>query len=784
MSSTTPADAAYLRALAASAGVPFVSLTPGGAGDRLEQVNPLAARLLSEQACRNFCVVPIAYSDGVVTIATADPLDSLAQNVCSALLGREISWVVATPEEIVTTVAECFLAAPGESAEERRDVAPEDMPTRSVDELVRLSIHDHLRIGEMLLLRSIVTQEMVEEACAEHRRTGSRVGEILVHNGDVAERDLISTLAEQLQIPLVDVSDLDPQSLPRDVIPEPLARHLRCVPIGLDERCVYLAIAEPLDNDTIAALREHTSLELRGFLATANSIDELLQRIHGSAYVDAATTELLSRLPEECANRVLSESQRIAIVLGLVASVALLVLFPIPTLVVFVALASIFYTVASFYKFWLMYSALGHEYEVDVTPEEVSELDERELPRYTILVPLYREANVVPRLVKAIEAIDYPKTKLDVRLLCEQEDAETIGVIRKLGLAPHFKLVIVPPSSPQTKPKACNYGLLHADGEIVVIYDAEDRPDPDQLKKIVAAFRKTGPRVTCIQAKLNYFNQEQNLLTRWFSTEYAMWFELILPGLDAENVPIPLGGTSNHFLRDRLVSLGAWDPFNVTEDADLGIRLHKAGYQTAIIDSTTLEEANSELHNWIRQRSRWIKGYIQTWLVHMRHPVRLFRQLGPGSFLSFQLLVGGSFIFLLNPIFWLLTTIFFFTHAGLIQQVFPSFIFYAAAFQLFIGNFAFMYLNMAGAVERGYYSLAKYALFAPLYWGLMSIAAWKGFVQLFTRPFYWEKTEHGLDVPVAASGPPRAIRQTATPPTREHPRSEPSGPRVAVPNQI
>jgi cellulose synthase/poly-beta-1,6-N-acetylglucosamine synthase-like glycosyltransferase len=653
-------------------------------------------------------------------------------------------------EEIVRTIDLCFAPLPdggsGSEAREREEQEHEEQPTRSAEELVRLGIHEHLRIGEMLLLRRLVTLEAIDSARAEQRRTGSRVGEILVHGGTVAEHDLVGALADQLQIPLVDVSGLDPDSLPREVIPEPLARHLRCVPIGVDERCVYMAIAEPLDDTTIAALREHTSLQLRGFLATANSIDELLQRIHGHAYVEAATSELLHRLPEECANRVLSEGQRGTLVAALVLVLGLLVLFPIPTLVGLVGLASLFYTAASLYKFWLMYSALGHEYEVDVSPGEVAALDERELPRYTILVPLYKEANVVARLAGGIEALDYPKTKLDVRLLCEQDDEETVQAIRALSLPPHFKLVIVPDSQPRTKPKACNYGLLQADGEIVVIYDAEDRPDPDQLKKIVAAFRKTGPRVTCIQAKLNYFNQEHNLLTRWFSIEYAMWFELILPGLDAENVPIPLGGTSNHFIRERLVKLGAWDPFNVTEDADLGIRLHKAGFQTAIIDSTTLEEANSELHNWIRQRSRWIKGYIQTWLVHMRHPVRLYRQMGPMSFISFQLLVGGSFIFLLNPIFWLLTTVFFFTHAGLIQQVFPSFVFYAAAFQLFIGNFAFMYLNVAGTVERGYYALAKYALFSPLYWGLMSIAAWRGFAQLFTRPFYWEKTEHGLDV--------------------------------------
>ncbi|MCW3015471.1 MAG: Beta-monoglucosyldiacylglycerol synthase [Solirubrobacterales bacterium] len=171
-----------------------------------------------------------------------------------------------------------------------------------------------------------------------------------------------------------------------------------------------------------------------------------------------------------------------------------------------------------------------------------------------------------------------------------------------------------------------------------------------------------------------------------------------------------------------------------------------------MVDSTTLEEANSDLNNWIRQRSRWIKGYIQTYLVHMRHPIRMLNQIGLKSFLSFQLVIGGTFIFLLNPIFWALTTLFFFTEAGFIQQLFPSFVFYAAAFQLFIGNFVFMYLNVAGSVQRGYFDLAKYALLSPLYWGLMSIAAWKGFLQLFYAPFYWEKTVHGLDAPAADAG--------------------------------
>lgn len=167
-----------------------------------------------------------------------------------------------------------------------------------------------------------------------------------------------------------------------------------------------------------------------------------------------------------------------------------------------------------------------------MTQEEVDAIDDATLPIYTILVPLFHEAAVVPALVRGVHGLDYPRHKLDVRLLCEEEDDETIDAIRALDLPPHFKLVIVPDSLPKTKPKACNYGLIQAEGEITVIYDAEDRPDPTQLKRVIAAFRKSPDNVTCIQAKLNYFNSEQNLLTRWFTTEYSMWFDLMLPGLD------------------------------------------------------------------------------------------------------------------------------------------------------------------------------------------------------------------------------------------------------------
>jgi cellulose synthase/poly-beta-1,6-N-acetylglucosamine synthase-like glycosyltransferase len=723
-SAATDSGHDFYRRVARHAGLDFVDL------DEVT-INPLAARLLNEQLARAFSLLPVSYANGVVTIASPEPPQEVAMDTAKSLTGRAVKFVIAPAEQILRGIEVTFAGWP-------TDVAGHPAPRVTEPSFPT-------RVGDLLVARGLATDAQISDALREQERTGSRLGDVLVHSGVVSEPELVAILAEQFQLPLVELSEYEPDPAALELIPEPLARHLRAVPIAVDETTLYLAIADVLDDDTVAALREHTHLELRGFLSTRNSIDELLQRVHGGEYVTVARSELMTRFPEESANRVLSGEQRVVFIVLLVLVIVALALSPVTAIIVMIAFASVFYTATSLYKFVLTYNALGHAYEIDVTQDELAQLDERDLPPYTILVPLYREANVLPRLVRGMEGLDYPKTKLDIRLLCEEDDDETVEGIRALNLPPHYKLVIVPDAQPKTKPKACNYGLLQADGRYVVIFDAEDRPEPDQLKKIVVAFSKADPRVTCIQAKLNYFNSDQNLLTRWFTTEYSMWFDLLLPGLDAQDVPIPLGGTSNHFITDRLIDLAAWDPFNVTEDADLGVRLHKAGFKTAMIDSTTLEEANSDLNNWIRQRSRWIKGYIQTWLVHMRHPWRLLDQVGLKSWISFQLVVGGTFIFLLNPIFWALTTAFFFTEAGFIQQLFPSFVFYASAFQLFIGNFVFMYLNVAGSVQRGYFDLAKYALLSPLYWGLMSIAAWKGFLQLFYRPFYWEKTVHGLD---------------------------------------
>ena len=415
--------------------------------------------------------------------------------------------------------------------------------------------------------------------------------------------------------------------------------------------------------------------------------------------------------------------------------------------------AMVIYTAVLGMRIDLMVRSSGND-RFSFTDEELAALSDDELPTFTILVPAYREPEVLPHLVDHLAVLDYPAEKLQIRLLLEANDPETQAAAAEMNLTAPFEVVVVPPGGPQTKPKALNYALLTSTGDIVSIYDAEDRPDPLQLRKVAATLLQCGPEVACVQGELAYFNADENLITRWFATEYRMWFTQFLPSLSRVNAPIPLGGTSNHFRRDLLVQLGAWDPFNVTEDADLGIRLRRQGYRVAVLDSTTYEEANTDFVNWIKQRSRWYKGYAQTWLVHMRQPRQLLRDVGLAGFIRFNLFVGGTpLLAAVNPISWILLVMWFTLKPQFIVDIMPAPVYYAGLFGWLVGNFVFFYLNLQVAYEAGLRRVFRAALLLPLYWVMMSLAAVKALIQLLFNPSYWEKTQHGLSRqgPVAAS---------------------------------
>lgn len=420
---------------------------------------------------------------------------------------------------------------------------------------------------------------------------------------------------------------------------------------------------------------------------------------------------------------------------------------PQKTAIILIAIMSFVYFLDVFFNLFLVFKSLRFPSEIETSEKELKKIDTSKLPIYSVLCPLYREAHLLPQFLKAIENLDWPKNKLDVILLLEEDDQETIDAAKILKLPSFIKILIVPNSLPKTKPKACNYGLVYAKGEYVVIYDAEDIPDKQQLKKAFLAFQKVSQDVVCLQAKLNYYNPHHNLLTRLFTAEYSLWFDLILTGLQSIETTIPLGGTSNHFKTKALLSLGGWDPFNVTEDCDLGARLFKEGYKTAIIDSTTLEEANSDIKNWIRQRSRWIKGYIQTYFVHMRDPLGFVKKNGVHAFI-FQLVVGGKIAFMfINPLLWIATISYFALNAlvgPIIEGLYPAPVFYIAVTSLIFGNFLCLYYYMIGCAKREHWSLLKYVFLVPFYWLMVSIAACIALIQLITKPHYWEKTHHGF----------------------------------------
>lgn len=467
----------------------------------------------------------------------------------------------------------------------------------------------------------------------------------------------------------------------------------------------------------------------------------------GLAYKGKRYITHTALLPKNSAIMTTTYAQRTVIFAVIGTLILGLLVNPYATGVAFTALLSLIYFIDVLFSGYVLLKSLHFPPEIVVSDEKINELQDKNLPVYSVLCPLYREAHILPQFVEAMNTLDWPKNKLEVLLLLEEDDIKTIEAARSMKLPSHFKIVVVPHSLPKSKPKACNYGLTVSKGEYVVIYDAEDKPDPLQLKKVYLSFIKLGKKYGCIQCKLNYFNSTHNLLTRLFTAEYSLWFDVILPGLQSIEGIIPLGGTSNHFRRADLISLNGWDPFNVTEDADLGMRLFKNGYKTAIVDSTTLEEANSKVWNWVRQRSRWIKGYFQTYLVHMRNPIELAQDFGIQA-LVFQLVIGMRMTFMLiNPILWLITISYFVAYkivGPTIESLYPPLVFYMAAFALIVGNFMYLYNYMIGCAKRGQWGLIKFVFFVPFYWILTSVAAVMALWQLITKPHYWEKTNHGL----------------------------------------
>lgn len=381
---------------------------------------------------------------------------------------------------------------------------------------------------------------------------------------------------------------------------------------------------------------------------------------------------------------------------------------------------------------------------------------ETELPVYTVMVALYRESAVATQLINALGRLDWPTSRLDIKLVCEAGDFETISALKALRPGAAFEIVEVPAMLPVTKPKALSYALAGARGEFTVIYDAEDQPHPGQLREAFNRFRAAPQRLACLQAPLHIANGRESLFSALFALEYAALFRSLLPMLARAEMPLPLGGTSNHFRTDILRATGAWDPFNVTEDADLGLRLHRLGYRSGMLKLPTIEDAPVHFGVWLNQRTRWYKGWMQTWLVMMRAPLALTREIGFKASLSFHLIIGGMvFSSLAHPLAILLVV-------NATQDLMSGRPLTGAdngllaidLFNVIGGYWIFRQMGMKRMTRTERQAVGWRQLALPLYWLTLSLAAWRALPDLVTKPYFWAKTPHAPSTPTGDTSAP------------------------------
>lgn len=365
------------------------------------------------------------------------------------------------------------------------------------------------------------------------------------------------------------------------------------------------------------------------------------------------------------------------------------------------------------------------------------------LPVISIMVPLHREEDVIPRLLARLSKLSYPVELLDVLLVVEERDTTTHRALAGQTLPRWARVITVPHAPLKTKPRALNFALTFAKGKIIGVYDAEDAPEADQLYRVARRFAEADPSLACLQGVLDFYNPTTNWLSRCFTIEYAAWFRVILPGLERLGLVLPLGGTTLFFRRDILEELGGWDAHNVTEDADLGIRLARHGYRTELLPSTTFEEANCHVIPWIKQRSRWLKGYAITYVVHMREPGRLLAQLGWWRFAGLQVLLLGTLLqFVLTPVLWSFWLLF----LGLghpFDGLLPTYLSVGLALLFFVAEVVNLSVNLVALRQRHHRALRIWAPSLHFYFPLAALAAYKGLWELMTTPFYWDKTTHG-----------------------------------------
>lgn len=593
---------------------------------------------------------------------------------------------------------------------------------------------------EALLVSRGLHEGTIRHARIMARLNGSALEEELLAAGHIEEDNLYAGLAQHLGL---DFLPIVPVALVAD---NPELDHQLRAPHALrlvpkNEAPVTVLVPRLAK---LKALREALAADPqmadRSVVTTPSALRAAVWKAGARRRVEARTGALSAERPDFSARLVLFARQAFA--LGMLATLLIILLVTNTGLalnLVHTVLSLLYAAVVSMRLLALLQGGKT------VEPEKIDRLQPG-LPVYTVLVALHQEAAVARQLLGALSRLDWPASRLDIKLVCEAGDRETIEALQAVGLMPFMELVEVPDHPPLTKPKALAYALAGARGALVTVYDAEDMPHPLQLREAHARFLREGSDLACLQAPLQITNAGKSWLSSLFALEYAALFAALLPWLARHKLPLPLGGTSNHFRRSALAECGAWDPFNVTEDADLGTRLNRFGYRTGMITYPTREDAPEDRAVWMAQRRRWFKGWLQTLLVSFRYPLRLAAQLGPGAMIAYALTTGGMLLSaLFHPVLYAsLALMLWNALAGTLPPL-ASLHGLLMAIDLFnlVAGFGVMLLAQAMVLPANLpRPPGRHLLRIPLYWMNLTLAAWMALHEIYRNPFVWNKTPH------------------------------------------
>ncbi len=591
-------------------------------------------------------------------------------------------------------------------------------------------------LQDVLVTRGDVSPDEMFKAVALQQFENTKLSDLLQGLGYATEDVILRAASEQTGMPIVDLMIDPPSRIISSLVNPTISLRHSFVPWKFIDDVLVVAVSNSEDIPGILPYINDFAARFEFVLAPKSAIIRYHEVTHRSSLSNAANKYVDEKL--SCRNWTGKRPRRLGLALVIICA-SLIYLAPALFLNMMFIWIFIALLTNGIFKASMLISSRKN------APKTRAYQRPKKFPKMSILVPLLREEDIVDRLIKRMALLVYPKELLEICLIYEETDEATKNHLATCRLPYWMKTIEVPSDTLQTKPRAMNYALDFCSGDIIGVYDAEDAPEPNQLYRIAQRFENADENVACVQCQLDYYNSATNWISRCFTIEYSILFRIILPALERFKLPIPLGGTSVFFRRSVLEKLGRWDAQNVTEDADLGLRLHRLGYRCLWSEATTYEEANFRILPWVRQRSRWLKGFLLTWMIHMRTPIKLYQQLGFRGFLVFQIqMLGTVSSFAAVPIvlpMWLFTVG---VKLPMYDMINPTL--FITLIVCFVTTELFLLILGAFAVKtRGGGSLYAYVPMMLLYWPLGAFAAYKAIWELFMYPTYWDKTEHGIN---------------------------------------